>query len=88
MRMELDRSYSGLILAQYVTKSHIIEILLKLTETNTKKGHLYKTYIVQVLIYGFKRLSINKTDINLIERVENSILRTVYNIPNRCKTSN
>ncbi|CAF0778861.1 unnamed protein product [Brachionus calyciflorus] len=52
------------------------------------KGHLYKTYVMPVLTYGFEVLQLKKTVINDIERYENNLIRNIYGIPKRCKMTN
>ena len=52
------------------------------------KGHLYKTYIMPVLYYGSENLDLKKTNINKLERLENNLIRSIYNLPKRSKMTN
>lgn len=52
------------------------------------KGHLYKTFIRPVLMYGIENLDITKTELNNIRRIEGNIIKYMIGISNRCRTSN
>ncbi|CAF1009096.1 unnamed protein product [Brachionus calyciflorus] len=52
------------------------------------KGHLYKTFIMPVLFYGFENINITRSNVNNIKRFESKIICSIYNIPSRCRTSN
>jgi hypothetical protein len=54
----------------------------------TMKGQLYKTYIRPVLFYGLENFFLTKRDRLRIKRIEGNIVKTILNIPNRCRTSN
>lgn len=41
-----------------------------------------------ILFYGMENLELIKTNVNQIERIENNILRSIYNLPKKCRTTN
>ncbi|RNA17374.1 hypothetical protein BpHYR1_004200 [Brachionus plicatilis] len=43
------------------------------------KGHLYKTYILPVLMYGMETIWLTKTNMYAVTRLDNNLLRYVYN---------
>lgn len=50
------------------------------------KGHLYKTFIMPVLLYSIETIKLTRTNINLIKNIEGKIIRSIYGIPGRCRT--
>ncbi|RNA38994.1 hypothetical protein BpHYR1_041672 [Brachionus plicatilis] len=52
------------------------------------KRHLYKTYILPVLMYGMETICLTKTNKKEVTRLENNLLKYVYYVPKRCRTTN
>ena len=51
------------------------------------KGHLYKTFIRPVLMYGMESIDLKKTEINEMRRTEGNIVKKLIGIPSRCRTT-
>ena len=51
------------------------------------KGHMYKTYIRPVLMYGLVNCFLNKTLLNEIKRFEGNIIKKLLGVPRRCRTT-
>jgi hypothetical protein len=64
-----------------------LEILTESTGAYLK-GHLYKTFILPSLLYGNETISLTNANIKTIEKSENNLIRSVYCIPKRCRTTN
>ena len=51
------------------------------------KGQLYKTYIRPVLMYGLENVFLSQKLLNEIKRTEGNLIKTMLNIPTRCRTT-
>ena len=70
-----------------LAKTRNLEILSQDTSAYLK-GHIYKTFIMPVLFYGMEIIDLTKTNMKIIKRFESNLIRTIYGIPKRCRTSN
>lgn len=51
------------------------------------KGQLFKIYIRPILLYGIENVKISKSMANEIKRFDGNILKKLFNISKRCKTT-
>lgn len=51
------------------------------------KGQLYNAYIRPVLYYGIENFCLNKIEKLAIKRIEGNIIKNIFSIPKRCKSS-
>ncbi|CAF1085776.1 unnamed protein product, partial [Brachionus calyciflorus] len=49
---------------------------------------IYALYVMPILLYGMETIELTKKKINIINQIENNLMRSMYFIPKRCRVSN